>query len=370
MAYSTKYPKKNTPSGDRKSGGNKSAGYRDSKSGGYRENKSGYRGSDNKSGYHGSKAAGDNKSGYRGSDNKSGYHGSKAAGDNKSGYRGDSKSNYRGSSRRSEDFEKYNAYEVEPAENPAVEPENELVCGRNAVAELMESTKSIDCVYFVNDNENAKHGPLAKLFATAKAKGLVIKEVSTAKLDELCGGVYHQGIAARCAAAEYVSVAEILDYAKQKGEDPFIIVADGIEDPHNLGAIIRTAEACGAHGILIPKRRSASVNATVYRTSAGAAGVMRIARVTNLVSEMKELKEQGIWFYCADMDGQRWDQVNYSGGVGLVIGAEGNGVSRLVKETCDMTVSLPMCGQINSLNASVAAGILMYEVLRGRIQKA
>lgn len=250
-----------------------------------------------------------------------------------------------------------------------VEEELELVCGRNAVTELIQSGKSIDCVYFVNDNENAKHGPLAKIFAMAKDNKLVIREVSTAKLDEICGGVYHQGVAAKCSAADYVTVEEILAYAQEKNEDPFIIVADGIEDPHNLGAIIRTAEACGAHGVIIPKRRSASVNATVYRTSAGAAGVLRIAKVTNLVAEMKQLKEKGVWFYCADMDGQRWDQTNFSGGVGLVIGAEGDGVSRLVKETCDVCVSLPMRGQINSLNASVAAGILMYEVLRGRIGK-
>lgn len=258
---------------------------------------------------------------------------------------------------------------VEDRREEAMQPPEDMVCGRNAVAELMQTDRCIDCIYFVNDNENAKHGPLARLFAQAKEKKLVIREVSTAKLTELCGGVYHQGVAAKCSAAQYVSVADILEYAAQKNEDPFLIVADGIEDPHNLGAIIRTAEACGAHGVIIPKRRSASVNATVYRTSAGAAGVMRIARVTNLVAEMKELKEQGVWFYCADMDGARWDQTNFSGGVGLVIGAEGEGVSRLVKENCDVCVSLPMCGQINSLNASVAAGILMYEVLRGRLQK-
>ncbi len=251
-----------------------------------------------------------------------------------------------------------------------IEEENlELVCGRNAVTELIQSGKSVDCIYFVNDNENAKHGPLAKIFAIAKEKKLVIREVSTAKLDEICGGVYHQGVAAKCSSVEYAAVEDILSYAEQKGEAPFIIVADGIEDPHNLGAIIRTAEACGAHGVIIPKRRSASVNATVFRTSAGAAGVMRIARVTNLVAEMKELKDRGVWFYCADMDGERWDQTNFKGGVGLVIGAEGDGVSRLVKENCDICVSLPMCGQINSLNASVAAGILMYEVLRGRLGK-
>ncbi len=255
----------------------------------------------------------------------------------------------------------------QPEPSPALEQEDlELVCGRNAVTELIRSEKSVDCIYIVNDNENAKRGPLAKIFAMAKDKKLVIREVSTAKLDEICGGVYHQGVAAKCSAVEYASVEEILAYANAKNEDPFIIIADCIEDPHNLGAIIRTAEACGAHGIIIPKRRSASVNATVYRTSAGAAGVMRIAKVTNLVSEMKELKEKGVWFYCADMDGEPYDKTNFKGGVGLVIGAEGEGVSRLVKETCDVCISLPMCGQINSLNASVAAGVLMYEVLRGR----
>lgn len=277
---------------------------------------------------------------------KRGYNSDKRYGGNKDAFRPE----------RDSRSKPYHSSKPNPAyrEEQKEDEENELVCGRNAVTELIQSGKSVDCVYFVNDNENAKRGPLAKIFALAKDKKLVIREVSTAKLDEICCGVYHQGVAAKSSAAQYVDVQEILSYAKEKGEEPFIIVADGIEDPHNLGAIIRTAEACGAHGVMIPKRRSASVNATVYRTSAGAAGVMRVARVTNLVAEMKNLKEQGIWFYCADMDGKDYTDTDFSGGVGLVIGAEGEGVSRLVKETCDVCVSMPMRGQINSLNASVA----------------
>ncbi len=243
----------------------------------------------------------------------------------------------------------------------------DIVCGRNAVTELLSSGKTVDCVYFVSDNENAKKGPLARIFAQAKKLGLVIHEIPTERLSEITGGVYHQGVAAKLSAVDYCTVDDILALAEERKEQPFVIVADGIEDPHNLGAILRTAEACGAHGVIIPKRRSAAVSATVYRTSAGAAAVMKIARVTNLVAEMKKLKEKGMWFYCADMDGKRWDTVDFSGSVGLVVGAEGEGVSRLVKETCDCTVALPMRGKINSLNASVAAGILMYEILRGRL---
>ena len=182
----------------------------------------------------------------------------------------------------------------------------------------------------------------------------------------LSGGASHQGVAIIVAAHKYCSVQDILDYAEQKNEPPFVIICDGIEDPHNLGAIIRTAEASGVHGVIIPQRRSASLNAVVAKSSAGALEYMRVARVNNLNNEIDKLKQNGMWIYAADMDGETWCSTDMKGSCGLVIGSEGRGVSRLVKEKCDKIVSLPMLGNINSLNASVAAGILMYEIVRQR----
>ncbi len=244
-----------------------------------------------------------------------------------------------------------------------VQENSDVVAGRNAVIEVIKSKKSIDCIYI-----SAKEisGSLTKVIALAKEGKIVVKNTTHSHLDQLAQGVNHQGVVAVCSATEYYSVEDILQHAADKGEAPFIVICDGIEDPHNLGAIIRTAEACGVHGVIIPKRRSAAVNSTVYKTSAGAAAVLRVARVANLVSVIKELKQQNLWFYCADMDGVDYASVKYDGGVCLVIGSEGYGVSRLVKESCDVTVSLPMRGQINSLNASVAAGILMYKIASGR----
>ncbi|MEG1846744.1 MAG: 23S rRNA (guanosine(2251)-2'-O)-methyltransferase RlmB, partial [Oscillospiraceae bacterium] len=198
--------------------------------------------------------------------------------------------------------------------------------------------------------------------AMCRESGGVVKEVDSKKLDYMCGGATHQGIAAYVASHEYSSVSDILEYAEEKGEKPFIIVCDEVEDPHNLGAIIRTAEAAGAHGIIIPKRRSASLNFTVGKTSAGALEYMRVARVSNLAQTLDELKEKGCWVYGADMDGTDYKKTDVSGSVVLVVGGEGNGLGRLIKEKCDFVLSLPMKGQINSLNASVAAGILMYEI--------
>lgn len=241
--------------------------------------------------------------------------------------------------------------------------ETDFVVGRNSVIETIKSGKSIDHILM---SATEITGSLTKIVALAKENKIIIKNTTHKHLDEITGGLNHQGVAAQCSVAQYYSVDEILDYANEKGEAPFIIICDEIEDPHNLGAIIRTAEACGAHGVIIPKRRSASLNSTVYKTSAGAASVMRVSKVSNLVNTMKELKEKGVWFYCADMDGERYSKVNFSGAVGLVIGSEGFGVSRLVKQNCDFVVSMPMFGQINSLNASVAAGILMYEVVRNK----
>lgn len=243
-----------------------------------------------------------------------------------------------------------------------------IIIGRNPVLEALSSDQAIDTIYINGDG-----GTLSKIFAIGVQKGIVVKKVSTHKLASLCvnansESTNHQGVVATIAGAEYSSIDRMFEFAKEKDVPPFIIIADGIEDTHNLGAIIRSAEAAGAHGLIFPKRRSASLNATVYKTSAGAASVLPIARVANIVDTIEQLKERGMWIYGADMDGEQWDEVNYDGNVAIVIGSEGKGISRLVKEKCDFLVSLPMLGRINSLNASVAAGILMYEIVRQRMK--
>ena len=239
----------------------------------------------------------------------------------------------------------------------------DLLIGRNAVTEALKSDREIDTLILMRNNNNPA---LARLASMAKEKGAVVKEVDSKKLDFMCGGANHQGVAAYVAAHEYSSIDEIFAYAEEKGEAPFIVVCDEIEDPHNLGAIIRTAECAGVHGVIIPKRRSASLNFTVGKTSAGALEYMRVARVSNLASTIDELKEKGCWVYGADMDGTDYKKTDFSGAVVLVIGSEGNGIGKLIRQKCDGIVSLPMKGNINSLNASVAAGILMYEVSCGR----
>lgn len=239
----------------------------------------------------------------------------------------------------------------------------DLLIGRNAVTEALKSDREIDTLILMRNNNNPA---LSRLASMAKEKGAVVKEVDSKKLDFMCGGANHQGVAAYVAAHEYSSVDEILAYAEEKGEAPFIVVCDEIEDPHNLGAIIRTAECAGVHGVIIPKRRSASLNFTVGKTSAGALEYMRVARVSNLASTIDELKEKGCWVYGADMDGTDYKKTDFSGAVVLVIGSEGKGIGKLIRQKCDAIVSLPMKGNINSLNASVAAGILMYEVSCGR----
>lgn len=254
-----------------------------------------------------------------------------------------------------------------PRRSVGVEPsdsvnEESLIIGRNPVTEALKSGKTIDCIYV---NPDAK-GSISVIVRLAGENGVVVKRVDNKKLDKMCGGRSHQGVAAALGCAEYVSVSDILDYAKQKGEDPFIIICDEIEDPHNLGAIIRTAEASGAHGVIIPKRRSASLNQTVFKTSAGAASWVRVARVTNLAAAIDELKDSGVWIYGTDASGEDYTSVKLDGAVGLVIGSEGFGMGRLVKEKCDFLLRLPMRGKVNSLNASVAAGIFMYEVIRQR----
>ena len=207
---------------------------------------------------------------------------------------------------------------------------------------------------------------MGKLIGQCRDRGIVVKETDRRKLDKLCGGENHQGVAAWAAVHEYASVEDILENAKSKGEQPFVIICDEIEDPHNLGAIIRTADACGAHGIIIPKRRGVALTYAVGKVSAGAVEYVPVARAANLPSVIDELKEKGFWIYGADMNGERWDRQDYSGSVALVVGSEGKGISRLVREKCDFIVLLPMKGKINSLNASVAAGILMYEIAKHR----
>ena len=243
------------------------------------------------------------------------------------------------------------------------ENEKDVIFGRNSVAEAIKSGRPLDSVMVARGDRS---GSIPKIVADAKKAGIVIKEVDPKKLDFVCGHNNHQGIVAFGAVKEYSSVEDIFATAEERNEPPFIIICDEIEDPHNLGAIIRTAEAAGAHGVIIPKRRSASLSFTVAKTSAGAVEFMHVARVTNIPQTIDELKKRGVWVYCADMDGEPFYKSNLKGAIALVIGSEGNGVGRLVKEKCDVTLSMPMKGKINSLNASVAAGILMYEVSRQR----
>ncbi len=239
-----------------------------------------------------------------------------------------------------------------------------LIIGRNAVVELLKSGREIENVLIA---KGEREGSINKIIALCREKGIIIKTVDRKKLDFMCGNGNHQGVVANVPAHEYSTVDEILKYAEDKNQPPFIIICDEIEDSHNLGAIIRSAEACGAHGIIIPKRRNVGLNFIVAKTSCGALEHMRVARVSNLATEIENLKKKNIWVYCADMDGQPWCKTDFSGGCALVIGSEGNGVGRLIKEKCDVTVSLPMLGEVNSLNASVAAGIIMYEITKQRL---
>ena len=244
------------------------------------------------------------------------------------------------------------------------ERDNNLIIGRNAVSEALRSGRNIDTLLVVRGERN---GSVGRIIAECKEKGVVIKEVDKKKLDFMCGQGNHQGVAAYAAVHEYSTVEDIFALAEERGEAPFIILCDELEDPHNLGAIIRTAETAGAHGIIIPKRRNASLTWAVGKASAGAVEYVPVARVGNLASTIEDLKKRGLWVYCADMDGENWCQTDFSGGVALIVGSEGSGVSRLIKEKSDFVLSLPMRGKITSLNASVAASILMYEVARQRL---
>ncbi len=241
--------------------------------------------------------------------------------------------------------------------------ELDLIIGRNAVTEALRSGREIDTVFVAKGDRS---GSIGMILSKAGENGAVIKEVDRRKLDAMCGGSNHQGVAARAAAHTYADIEDMISAANEKGEAPFIVICDEIEDPHNLGAIIRTADACGAHGVVIPKRRGVSLTYAVGKASAGAVEYVPVARVPNIAAALEKLKANGFWVYGADMDGTPWDRQDYSGAVALVIGSEGRGISRLVKEKCDFIVSLPMKGKINSLNASVAAGVLMYEVIKHR----
>ncbi len=236
--------------------------------------------------------------------------------------------------------------------------------GRNAVMEAFRSGKTIDRLLVL---DGSKEGAMLTVLKEAKKHNTVVSFVKKERLDQISTTGKHQGVIAYAAAYEYAEVEDILAIAKEKGEAPFLVLLDGIEDPHNLGAIIRTANLAGAHGVIIPKRRAVGLTATVAKTSAGALNYTPVAKVTNLVQTMEELKEQGLWFVCADMDGEVMYRQNLTGPIGLVIGNEGEGVSRLVKEKCDFVTSIPMKGDIDSLNASVAAGVLMYEIVRQRM---
>ena len=238
--------------------------------------------------------------------------------------------------------------------------------GRNAVIEAFRAGKTIDKLFVL---ENCQDGPIKSILREAKKQDTIVQWTKKERLDQMSQTHNHQGVIAYAAAYEYAEVSDILQAARDKGEAPFIFILDGIEDPHNLGAIIRTANLCGAHGVIIPKRRAVGLTSTVAKTSAGALNYTPVAKVTNLSATMEELKNEGLWFACADMGGDCMYDCNLTGPIGLVIGNEGEGVSRLVKEHCDIITSIPMSGDIDSLNASVAAGVLAYEIVRQRRMK-
>lgn len=239
----------------------------------------------------------------------------------------------------------------------------DFITGRNAVLEALRNERPMESI---NVAKGEGKGSIVKIIAMAKEQGIPVKEVNPMKLDAMSGGAPHQGVIGVASAHEYATMEDLFAVAEERNEKPFFIICDELEDPHNLGAVIRTAEAAGAHGVIVPKRRSAGLTPVVYKTSAGAVEYLPVVRVANLANTIAELKEKGVWIYAADMDGQNWCSVDYTGAVALVIGSEGRGVGRLIKDQCDFLVSMPMNGKITSLNASVAAGILMYEVARQR----
>ncbi len=241
-----------------------------------------------------------------------------------------------------------------------------VIEGRNAVIEAFRSGKTIDKLYVL---DGCQDGPIRTIVREAKKTDVILQFVAKERLDQMSETGKHQGVIAFAAAYEYASVEDMLADAAKKEEEPFLILLDSVEDPHNLGAIIRTANLAGAHGVIIPKRHAAGLTAVVAKASAGALNYTPVAKVTNLCATMKELKKKGLWFVCADMDGELMYHVNLKGPIGLVVGNEGEGVGRLVRETCDMTAAIPMKGDIDSLNVSVAAGVLAYEIVRQRLNR-
>lgn len=251
-------------------------------------------------------------------------------------------------------------------ENNQVEEREDIVIGRNAVIEALKGERTIETLYIANSK---LEGSINAIVSMAKEKRIIIKEVDKRKLDSMCDGAVHQGVIAKVTPFKYSEVSDILALAEEKNEPPFIVILDEVEDPHNLGSIARTAELFGVHGIIIPKRRSASVSATVYKSSVGAIEHVKIAKVTNLNATIEELKEKGVWVYGADIRAQEYSyQVDFSGPCAIIIGNEGRGISKLTVQKCDKLIKIPMVGKINSLNASVAGGIMMYEVLKGRLK--
>nr|WP_072993601.1 23S rRNA (guanosine(2251)-2'-O)-methyltransferase RlmB [Clostridium cavendishii] len=267
------------------------------------------------------------------------------------------------------DYRKKREYS-EPVEDVNIEVKHsreDLVEGRNAVIELLKTNKTVEQLMVA---KGSTEGSINKILGLAKDKRIVVKEVDRKKLDLMSETGAHQGVMAIITPYKYSSVEEILDLAKERNEEPFIIILDELEDPHNLGSIVRTAELCGAHGIIIPKRRNVGVTATVYKASVGAIEYMKIAKVTNINMTIDELKEQGVWVYGTDIEGVEYSyDTDLSGPCAIVVGNEGKGMSKLTKEKCDKLVKIPMIGKINSLNASVAGGIMMYEVMKSRIKK-
>ncbi|MDF2882447.1 MAG: methyltransferase, TrmH family, group 3 [Clostridiaceae bacterium] len=249
----------------------------------------------------------------------------------------------------------------------AKEVREDIVEGRNAVIEILKGDSTVEQILVAKGDTT---GSISVITALAKEKGIVIKEVDRKKLDSMSVTGSHQGVIAQVTPFKYCEIEDILEYADKKGEDPFIVILDEIEDPHNFGSIVRTAEACGVHGIIIPKRRNVGVTPTVYKSSAGAVEHMMISKVTNINTAIDKLKTKGIWIYGAHMEGNKYSyNADFSGGVALIIGSEGRGISKLSKEKCDVLIKIPMVGKISSLNASVAGGILMYEILKQKITR-
>ncbi len=274
--------------------------------------------------------------------------------------------NNRKSNNRIKDFDKRTPRRDTDRAHVTTELDETVVIGRNAVKELLMGGRDVDKLYITSGD---REGSINQLLGIAAERGIPITECDRSRLDTMAKGGRHQGIIAIAAERNYSSIDEIIEYAKEKGEPPFIVVCDGVEDPHNLGAIIRSADCSGAHGVIIPKRRAVGLTATVSKSSAGALEHMRVAKVTNLASAIDDLKERGLWIYAADMDGSTYYKTDMKGAVALVLGSEGFGISRLVKEKCDFTVSIPLYGQVNSMNVSCAAAVLLAEVARQRNEK-